>query len=114
MCGPRAARPVAPSGAIRSIEIRRFFIIDGKVLASERVDRSTGREERVDMTPPTLTRDNWTEDNPEGTVAFVSEDRGKSWQRLSTNVGFEGTWWIVQSLVPGLPKTLERYNYTGG
>jgi hypothetical protein len=48
----------------------------------------------------------------EETVAFISGDGGHSWERLSTNDGFEGIHWIVQSLREGLPELFHRWLYT--
>ena len=107
---PRQKRSGGTS--IESIVIRRFFIVDGRVLASHEYDRVSGREERADMEPPSLTADNWSASETERTVAFLSRDRGRTWERLSTNVGFEGIWWIAQALRPGLPRTFEQFLYT--
>ena len=98
--------------SIDSIVIRRFFIVDGRVLASEKYDRVSGKEERAETEPPSLTVDNWYASETERTVGFLSTDRGRTWNRLSTDVGFEGIWWIAQALRPGLPRTFEQYLYT--
>jgi hypothetical protein len=107
---PRQKR--SGDASIDSIVIRRFFVVNGRVLASHEYDRTSGREERVDTEPPLLTVDNWSASETERTVAFLSRDGGRTWDRLSTNVGFEGIWWIAQALRPGLPRTFERYLYT--
>ena len=100
------------AASIESIVIKRFFIVDGRVLAGHEYDRVSGREERAETAPPSLTVDNWSASETECTVAFLSRDRGRTWERLSTNVGFEGIWWIAQALRPGLPRTFEQYLYT--
>jgi hypothetical protein len=104
---PRGALP-----PVRSVQIRRFFMSGTVVLASDDYERSSSREERADTEPPQLTLDNWSESSTERTVAFLSEDEGRSWTRLSTDVGFEGIWWIAESLQPGLPRTSELFLYT--
>jgi hypothetical protein len=58
-----------------------------------------------------LTYENWSRSETERTVAFISRDGGHSWERLSTNSGFEGIHWIVQSLRQGLPELLHRWLY---
>lgn len=100
------------AASIESIVIKRFFIVDGRVLAGHEYDRVSGREERAETAPPSLTVDNWSASETECTVAFLSRDRGRTWERLTTNVGFEGIWWIAQALRPGLPRTFEQYLYT--
>lgn len=105
---PRGASP-----PLRSIQIRRFFMNGTTVFASDEYERSSGREERVDSEPPQLTLDNWSESGTERTVAFLSEDEGRSWTRLGIDVGVEGIWWIAESLQPGLPRTSELFLYTG-
>jgi len=100
------------SPPIKSIQIRRFFLIGDQVRASEEYERASGREERVDTEAPQLTVDNWWNSETARTVAFISEDQGGLWTRLSTNVGFEGIWWIAESLRPGLPHTSELFLYT--
>lgn len=97
---------------IKSISIRRFFLIEGRLAASEGYERESGVEERVDTGPPELTYENWSRSETEETVAFVSRDEGLSWERLSTNSGFEGIHWIVQSLRQGLPELFHRWLYT--
>jgi hypothetical protein len=100
------------SPPIRSIQIRRFFLAGDQIRASEEYERTSGREERVDTEPPRLTPDNWWNSETERTVAFISEDDGGQWTRLSTNVGVEGIWWIAEALRPGLPHTSELFLYT--
>jgi hypothetical protein len=100
------------SAPIRSIQIRRFFLVGDQIRASEEYERASGREERVDTEAPILTVDNWWNSKTERTVGFISEDEGGLWTRLSTNVGFEGIWWIAESLRPGLPRTSELFLYT--
>jgi len=97
---------------IERISIRRFFLIDGRLAASEAYERRSGVEERVDTEAPELTDENWSRSETEETVAFVSRDNGVSWERLSTNTGFEGVHWIVQSLRDGLPELFRRWLYT--
>jgi hypothetical protein len=104
--------PPGTSPPIKRISIRRFFLIDGRLAASEGYERESGVEERVDSGPPELTCENWSRSETEETVAFVSRDEGHSWERLSTNVGFEGIHWIVQSLREGLPELFHRWLYT--
>jgi hypothetical protein len=104
--------PGGASTPIKSLTIRRFFLIDGQLLASEQYERVSGVEERVDTEAPALTVENWCTSDTERTVGFFSEDQGRSWTRLSTDVGFEGIWWIAQALQSGLPRTFERYLYT--
>jgi hypothetical protein len=104
---PAGSRP-----PIKRISIRRFFLIDGRVAASEEYERASGVEERVDTGPPALTYENWSRSETEETVAFISRDAGHSWERLSTNSGFEGIHWIVQSLREGLPELFHRWLYT--
>ena len=103
-------RGVSPP--IRSIQIRRFFLVGDRIRASEEYERASGREERVDTAAPNLTPDNWWNSETERTVGFISEDEGGSWTRLSTNVGFEGIWWTAEALRPGLPRTSELFLYT--
>jgi hypothetical protein len=69
-------------------------------------------EERAETTAPDLTYANWSRSQTEHTVAFISRDAGHSWERLSTDVGFEGIHWIVQSLRAGLPEVFHRWLYT--
>jgi hypothetical protein len=104
--------PAGTSPPIKRISIRRFFLIDGRLAASESYDRESGVEERADTGPPELTHENWSRSETEETVAFVSRDEGHSWERLSTNSGFEGIHWIVQSLREGLPELFHRWLYT--
>lgn len=100
------------SPPIRSIQIRRFFLVGDQIRASDEYERRSGREERVDTEPPRLTVDNWWNSGTDRTVAFVSEDEGGLWTRLSTSVGAEGIWWIAEALRPGLPHTSELFLYT--
>jgi hypothetical protein len=104
--------PAGSSPPIKRISIRRFFLIDGRLAASEQYERESGVEERVDTGPPELTYENWSRSETEETVAFISRDEGHSWERLSTNGGFEGIHWIVQSLRAGLPELFHRWLYT--
>jgi hypothetical protein len=104
--------PAGTSPPIKRISIRRFFLIDGRLAASEKYERTSGVEERVDTEPPELTYENWSRSETEETVAFISRDGGRSWERLSTNGGFEGIHWIVQSLREGLPELFHRWLYT--
>ena len=104
--------PPGTSPPIKRILIHRFFLIDGALAASEEYERESGVEERVDTGPPELTYENWWRSETEETVAFVSRDEGLSWDRLSTNGGFEGIHWIVQSLRQGLPELFHRWLYT--
>jgi hypothetical protein len=104
--------PAGTSPPIKRISIRRFFLIDGRLVASEAYERKSGVEERVDTGPPELTYENWSRSETEETVAFISRDEGDSWERLSTNGGFEGIHWIVQSLRKGLPEIFHRWLYT--
>ena len=104
--------PAGTSPPIKRILIRRFFLIDGTLAASEEYERESGVEERVDTGPPELTYENWSRSETEETVAFISRDEGHSWERLSTNGGFEGIHWIVQSLHEGLPEVFHRWLYT--
>jgi hypothetical protein len=106
----RNAQGITPS--IKHVAIRRFFLVDGHVAASEDFERTSGVEERVDTAAPELTDDNWSVLDTETTLAFVSSDDGTSWQRLSTNVGFETTIWLVQGLREGLPVLFLRELYT--
>ena len=103
-----------PSGSpapIRTISIRRLFFIGDALLASEEYQRTSGAEERVDTEPPQLTFANWSRSETERTVAFVSADAGRTWRRLSTDIGFESINWRAQRLGDGLP-TERRYAYT--
>jgi hypothetical protein len=104
--------PAGTHPPIKRISIRRFFLIDGRVAASQEYERESGVEERVDTGPPELTHENWSRSETEETVAFISRDAGHSWERLSTNGGFEGIHWIVQSLREGLPELFHRWLYT--
>lgn len=104
--------PAGTSPPIKSISIHRFFLIDGRLAASEAYERESGVEERADTGPPDLTYENWSRSETEQTVAFVSRDEGQSWERLSTNVGFEGIHWVVQTLREGLPELFHRWLYT--
>ena len=100
------------SPPIKSIQIRRFFLVGDQVRASEEYERTSGREERADTEAPGLTVDNWWNSATDRTVAFITEDEGGLWTRLSTSVGFEGIWWIAESLRTGLPHTSELFLYT--
>jgi hypothetical protein len=104
--------PAGTGPPIKRISIRRFFLIDGRLAASEAYDRESGVEERVDTGPPELTSENWSRSQTEETVAFIRRDGEDSWERLSTNGGFEGIHWIVQSLREGLPEIFHRWLYT--
>lgn len=104
--------PAGTSPPIKRISIRRFFLIDGRLAAREAYERTSGVEERVDTGPPELTYENWSRSETEKTVAFISRDEGSTWERLSTNGGFEGIHWIVQSLREGLPEIFHRWLYT--
>jgi hypothetical protein len=104
--------PAGTSPPIKRISIRRFFLIDGRLTASEEYERESGMEERADTEAPELTYENWSRSETEETVAFASRDEGRSWERLSTNVGFEGIHWIVQSMREGLPELFHRWLYT--
>ena len=104
-----------PQGAtppIKHVAIRRFFLVDGRVAAAEDYERTSGVEERVDTEAPQLTDGNWSVPDTRTTLAFVSRDDGASWERLSTNVGFETTIWLVHGLRQGLPVTFRRDLYT--
>jgi hypothetical protein len=104
--------PAGTSPPIKRISIRRFFLIDGRLAASEKYERESGVEERIDTGGPELTYQNWSRSETEETVAFISRDEGRSWERMSTNGGFEGIHWIVQSLREGLPQLFHRWLYT--
>jgi len=104
--------PPGTTPPIKRISIRRFFLIDGSLAAGEEYERESGVEEHVDTGAPELTYENWSRSETEETVAFVSRDEGHSWERLSTNIGFEGIHWIVQSLRDGLPQLFQRWLYT--
>jgi hypothetical protein len=104
--------PAGTSPPIKRISIRRFFLIEGRLAATEEYSRESGVEERADTGPPELTYDNWSRSETEQTVAFISRDDGHSWERLSMSVGFEGIHWIVQSLDEGLPELFHRWLYT--
>jgi hypothetical protein len=110
--GLPALNPAGTSPPIKRISIRRFFLIDGRLAASQEYERASGVEERVDTEPPELTYQNWSRSETEETVAFISRDEGHSWERLSTNGGLEGIHWIVQSLREGLPELFHRWLYT--
>ncbi len=109
--GRPTRNPPGVTPPIKQIAIRRFFLVDGRVAASEDDERTSGVEERVDIEAPQLTDDDWA-DGTESTVAFVSSDDGASWERLSTNVGFESTIWRAQALRQGLPVVFVRDLYT--
>jgi hypothetical protein len=104
--------PRGTSPPIRAIQIKRFFIVDDRVLAEEEYNRESGREERADTEPPQLTIDNWSASETQQTLAFASQDGGRSWSRLSTDIGFEGINWTAQTLGPKLTMTSHRYEYT--
>jgi hypothetical protein len=110
--GVPTLNPAGTSPPIKRISIRRFFLIDGRLAASQEYEKESGVEERVDTGPPELTYENWSRSETEETVAFISRDGGNSWDRLSTNGGFEGIHWIVQSLREGLPEIFHRWLYT--
>ena len=96
---------------IKHVAIRRFFVVDDRIAAYEDYERTSGVEERADTQGPELADDNWFLDS-QTTLAFVSSDDGASWERLSTDVGFESIIWLVQRLRDGLPVTFERTLYT--
>lgn len=110
--GRPTLKPAGESPAIQTITIRRLFIVDGRLLASEEYTRESGAEERVDTEGPELTFTNWSTSETERTVAFLSTNKSQTWTRLSTNIGFEGFVWIAQELRAGLPRTYDRYLYT--
>jgi len=110
--GVPTLNPAGTDPPIERISIRRFFLVDGRLAASEKYDRESGVEERADTGAPELNYENWSRSETEHTVAFISRDQGHSWERLSTNVGFEGIHWIVQSLRAGLPEVFHRWLYT--
>jgi len=100
------------SPAIEHVAIRRFFFVDGRVAASQDYERTSGVEERVDLEGPQLTDANWSVLDTETTLAYISSDDAVSWERLSTNIGFESIIWFVQALREGLPVTFRRDLYT--
>lgn len=107
----RSVNPRGVTPPIKHVAIRRFFIVDGRVAASEDYERTSGVEERAELEAPQLTDDDWWL-GTETTIAFVSSDAAASWERLSTNVGFESTIWRVQQLREGLPLVFSRDLYT--
>src|SRR5688500_3877641 len=58
--GPPTRNPAAASPPIKRISFRRFFLIDGRLAASESYERESGVEERADTGPPELTYENWS------------------------------------------------------
>jgi hypothetical protein len=100
------------SPPIARISIQRHFLIDDRPAGFDAYERVSGQEERAETEPPELTYDNWSRSDTERTVAFVSGDNAGSWERLSTNVGFEGVHWIAQALRPGTPVIFHRFLYT--
>ena len=108
---PVRNRPGA-SPPIARVSIQRHFLIDDVPAGFDTYERVSGQEERVDTEAPQLTFENWSRSETEATVAFVSWDNAASWERLSTNVGWEGVHWIVQALRPGTPVIFHRFLYT--
>ncbi len=97
---------------IARISIRRIFIVDGRPAAAEAYERVSGVEERADTDPPQLTFDNWADSDTEHTAGFISRNNGATWERLTTDEGFEGINWTVQALRDGAPRVFHRYLYT--
>ena len=97
---------------IARISIHRHYLVDGKPVAFEKYDRASGVQERAETEAPQLTHDNWAESETELTVGFVSFDRGLTWHRLITDIGFEGINWNVHALREGLPLVSRRFLYT--
>lgn len=97
---------------IKSISIRRLFLVDHRLVGHEDYGRESGVEERIDTEAPQLTYEHWSWSGTERTVAFVRFENAGVWSRLSTNIGFEGINWHVHELRPGLPETFRRYLYT--
>jgi len=103
--------PRGVTSSVKHVAIRRFCLVDGRVAASEDYERTSGVEEHADLEAPQLTDDDWWRDTAT-TIAFVSSDAGASWERLSTDVGFETTTWRVQAVRRGLPVVFVRQLYT--
>jgi hypothetical protein len=100
------------SPPIARIAIQRHFLLDGRSVAVETYERASGVEERAETEPPQLTHENWAESETEQTAAFVSTDDGRTWNRLSTDIGFERINWNVHALRAGVPLVLQRSVYT--
>ncbi len=99
-------------GFLKSVRIRRSFLVDGHLLAGEEYSRQRGVEERVDTEGPALRLDDWAVSDVETTLGYLSHDQGHTWERVSTNIGAEGIWWIAERL-EGKPRRLfAKYLYT--
>jgi hypothetical protein len=109
--GLAALNEPGTSPTIRSIAIQRVFFVDGQPLATQEFERTSGEEERVDSGAPELEPDNWFQSDNEKTLGFLSHTKGASWERLATNVGFEGVWWVAETLQPGTPRAFEVFLY---
>lgn len=96
---------------IDSIEICHLFMHNGRVLAVERYSRVSGQEEHVDVEPTQLDESNWFLGSVE-TLGFLSVDGGRTWDRISIDVGFEGISWAISRLTEGLPQLWEFSLYT--
>lgn len=81
---------------VESVEICRFFLDEKRVLKAEMISRRTGVDERVD-TPTDMDTDNWA-DTTTSAIGFISLNRGKDWDVLFVNVGWEGINYSIERL----------------
>jgi hypothetical protein len=109
--GKPAYRTRGAAAPIDSVEICHLFLREGRVLATERFSRISGREEHADAEPPQLDLGNWFQ-YPVETVGYLSLDCGATWDRLSVNPGFEGIHWAIWRIDQGLPLLWDSYVYT--
>lgn len=71
--------PPGTSAPIKRISIRRQFLVDGGMVATEEYERASGVEERAETEAPELTSENWSQSTEE-TIGFISRDEGRSWE----------------------------------
>lgn len=81
---------------VESVEICRFFLYRNRVLKAEIISRRTGVDERVD-TPTDMNTDNWA-DTTTSAIGFISLNKGKDWDVLFVNVGWEGINYSIEQL----------------
>ena len=97
---------------IARISVHRHYLLSGQPVGSETFERASGVPERAETEAPQLTYENWAESETELIVGFISVNRGRTWYRLITDLGFEGINWHVHELREGLPLVIRRFLYT--
>lgn len=94
---------------VESVEICRFFLDGKRVLKEIKISRSTGVEERIDI-PTDLNTDNWA-DTTDSAIGFISLNKGKDWDVILVDAGWEGIYYSIQQL-NGSAVHYERSLYT--